>query len=400
MFQQPLEPIAGSLTLSALVAALPLITIFVLLGWARVKAYWAGLAALTVAITVGYGMPAKLAVLSASQGAIFGLLPIMAIVLAALWVYQLTVVSGRFEDLRSAFHLISDDPRIQAIVIAFCCGALLEALAGFGAPVAITGVMLMAMGFSAHRAAAVVLVANTAPVAFGAIGTPILTAGTLTGIDPHLIGSYVGRQTPVLAFLVPLLLLLLVDGVRGIREIWPAAVVTGAAFAISQFVSSNYISVELTDIIASLAGLLALVVFLQVWRPAATRTTAARERLAKRAQQDHGDYELIGQSSTAVTGAATSTTTISPAVAAPSAAPIAASRVFMALLPYVMIIAVFTVAKLFVPVEKWLLSTDIKVHWPGLDGQVLNTAGKPLTRRFTPSLGCPRLRLCWCSPAC
>jgi lactate permease len=113
-------------------------------------------------------------------------------------------------------------------------------------------------------------VANTAPVAFGAIGTPILTAGTLTGIDPHLIGSYVGRQTPVLALFVPLLLLVLVDGVRGIREIWPAAVVTGAAFAISQFVSSNYISVELTDIVASLAGLLALVVFLQFWRPAAT----------------------------------------------------------------------------------------------------------------------------------
>jgi len=354
----------------------------VLLGWARLKAHWAGLAALAVAITaavLGYGMPAKLAVLSASQGATFGLLFIMAIVLAALWVYQLTVVSGRFEDLRAAFHLISDDPRIQAIVIAFCFGGLLEALAGFGAPVAITGVMLMAMGFSAHRAAAVVLLANTAPVAFGAIGTPILTAGILTGIDPHLIGSYVGRQTPVLAFFVPLLLLLLVDGVRGIREIWPAAVVTGAAFAISQFVSSNYISVELTDIIASLAGLLALVVFLQVWRPAATTTTAARKRLAERAQQDHGDYELIDQRGTAVTGAATSTTTISPATTAVSAAPLAASRVFMALLPYLVIIAVFTVAKLSVPVEKWLLSTDVKVHWPGLDGQVLNAMGKPLT---------------------
>jgi lactate permease len=131
-----------------------------------------------------------------------------------------------------------------------------------------------------------------------------------SGIYPHLIGSYVGRQTPVLACFVPLLLLVLVDGVRGIREIWPAAVVTGAVFAISQFVSSNYISVELTDIIASLASLLALVVFLQVWRPAATRTTAARERLAKRAQQDHGDYELIDPRGTAVTGAATSTTTI------------------------------------------------------------------------------------------
>ena len=186
----------------------------------------------------------------------------------------------------------------------------------FGAP---------GMGFSAHRAAAVVLVANTAPVACGAIGTPILTAGTLTGINPHLIGSYVGRQTPVLAFFVPLLLLVLVDGVRGIREIWPAAVVTGAAFSVSQFVSSNYISVELTDIIASLAGLLALVVFLQVWRPAATSTTTARERLAKRAQQDHGEYELIDPRGTGNDGAATKTSTISLVVAAPSAAPGAAS---------------------------------------------------------------------------
>jgi lactate permease len=159
----------------------------------------------------------------------------------------------------------------------------------------------------------------------------------------------------VLAFFVPLLLLVLVDGRRGIREIWPAAIVTGAAFAISQFVSSNYISVELTDIIASLAGLLALVVFLQVWRPAVTITTAARERLAKRAQRDHGDYDLIDPRGTAVTGAATSTTTISPAVAAPSAAPIAASRVFMALLPYLVIIAVFALAKLSVPVHTDLL---------------------------------------------
>jgi len=181
MYRQVLEPIAGSLWLSALVALLPLATIFVMLAVLRVKAHWAALAGLAAALLVaivGYGMPAKLALLSASQGAAFGLFPIMWIVIAAIWIYQLTVSSGRFEDLRSAFGLISADHRIQVLVIAFCFGALLEALAGFGAPLAITGVMLVALGLRPGRAAASVLVANTAPVAFGAIATPIITAAS------------------------------------------------------------------------------------------------------------------------------------------------------------------------------------------------------------------------------
>src|SRR4028118_266268 len=184
MFQQELAPL-GNLTVSSLVALLPLLTIFVLLGGLRWKAHWAGLAALAVAIAVAvaaYGMPVGLAVLSATEGAVFGLFPIMWIVFTAIWLYQVTVVSGRFEDLRAAFHLISDDPRVQAIIIAFCFGGLLEALAGFGAPVAITGVMLVTLGFAPMKAATAVLLANTAPVAFGAIGIPILTAGQLTGI--------------------------------------------------------------------------------------------------------------------------------------------------------------------------------------------------------------------------
>src|SRR5689334_16129988 len=256
MFQQDLAPL-GSLTLSALVALLPLLTIFVLLGVLRMKAHWAALASLAVAIVVAvaaYRMPVGLALLSATEGAVFGLFPIMWIVFTAIWLYQLTVVSGRFEDLRTAFGYISDDPRCQAIIIAFCFGGLLEALAGFGAPVAITGVMLMALGFSPIRAAVVVLLANTAPVAFGAIGTPIITAGALTGIPYQEIGAYVGRQTPLLAVFVPLLLVILVDGKRGARQTWPVALSVGVTFAIAQFVASNYISVELTDIIASLLG--------------------------------------------------------------------------------------------------------------------------------------------------
>jgi L-lactate permease len=163
----------------------------------------------------------------------------MWIVITAIWLYELTVRSGHFEDLRLVINVISDDPRIQAIIVAFCFGGLLEALAGFGAPVAITGVMLVAVGFTAMRAAVVVLVANTAPVAFGAIAIPIITAGTLTGIDYQDIGAMVGHQTPFLAAVVPLFLVLLVDGRRGLRQIWPLALVVGIAFGLAQYVSAN-----------------------------------------------------------------------------------------------------------------------------------------------------------------
>jgi lactate permease len=179
----------------------------------------------------------------------------MWIVITAIWLYELTVRSGHFEDLRLVINVISDDPRIQAIIVAFCFGGLLEALAGFGAPVAITGVMLVAVGFTAMRAAVVVLVANTAPVAFGAIAIPIITAGTLTGIDYQDIGAMVGHQTPFLAAVVPLFLVLLVDGRRGLKQIWPLALVVGIAFGLAQYVSATFLSVELTDIISSLVGL-------------------------------------------------------------------------------------------------------------------------------------------------
>ncbi|MZE81758.1 L-lactate permease [Streptomyces xinghaiensis] len=362
MYQPDLSPIADSLGLSALVAALPLLTLFVLLGGLRMKAHWAGLVSLAVAVLVavaGYGMAPGLALLSATQGAAFGLFPIMWIVLTAIWVYQLTVVSGRFEDLRRAFGLISDDPRIQAVIIAFCFGGLLEALAGFGAPVAITGVMLMALGFSPVRAAITVLVANTAPVAFGAIAIPIITAGELTKIPYTEIGAYVGRQTPLLALFVPLLLVALVDGRRGVRQTWPAALVCGAAFGLAQFVSANYISVELTDIIASLIGLAALVVFLRVWKPQG------------------------GQDAKASLKAATEKELGTEAAEAQEAANATSDRregsILMAFLPYLIIIAIFSLAKLWTPLKEFLASTDVKIPWPGLDGNILNAAGDVVT---------------------
>ncbi|MCQ4045333.1 L-lactate permease [Streptantibioticus rubrisoli] len=377
MYQPHVSPIAGSLALSALVAALPLLTLFVLLGGVRLRAHWAGLASVAVAVGVavaGYHMPARLALLSAGEGAAFGIFPIVWILVTAIWLYQLTVVTGRFEDLRQAFHLISDDPRVQAMIIAFCFGGLLEALAGFGAPVAITGVMLMALGFSPFRAALTVLVANTAPVAFGAIGIPIITAGDLTKIPYTEIGAYVGRQTPLLALFVPLLLVALVDGRRGVRQTWPVALVCGAVFALAQFTSSNFLSVELTDIIASLAALAAVVVFLRLWQPRGGEQARA-ELSAAHDQQTPDDPA----GSAPDPGPAAVGTRIRSAASGTAQAPravIAGPRLFMAFLPYLVVIAVFSVANLVKPVQRALAATTTDIPWPGLDGQVRTVAGK------------------------
>ena len=391
MFTQQLAPVAGSLTASALIALLPLITIFILLGVFRIRAHWAGLASLAVAVIVAitaFKMPVGLALLSGTEGAVFGLFPIMWIVFNALWVYQLTVVSGRFADLRESFNLISADPRIMAVLIAFCFGGLLEALAGFGAPVAITGVMLMAIGFSAFRAAAIVLLANTAPVAFGAIATPILTAAALTNIPASEIGAVVGRQTPVLALFVPLILVALVDGRRGLRQTWPAALVCGVSFALAQFVSSNFVSVELTDIIASLVAVGTTMAFLRVWQPSGTEEALSDLQAATAEAEDTPGAgggtpagRAGGRSETASGPGRTGGTSGGSAVATPatSSRELTTGRIMMALVPYIIVIAVFSIAKLLGPVKTFLVGTDVKIEWPGLHGNVLSAAGKPIS---------------------
>ncbi len=366
-FTPQISPL-GSLWLSAIVGLLPLITIFVTLGWLRWKAHWAGLTAVAVAIIVAvaaWQMPFQLAFLSATQGAVFGLFPIMWIVFTAIALYQVTVVSGRFEDLRAVFGLVSDDPRVQAMLIAFCFGGLLEALAGFGAPVAITGVMLMAIGFSALRAAIVVLVANTAPVAFGAIAIPIITAGNLTKIPYQHIGAYVGHQTPILAAFVPLILVFLADGKRGFKQLWPVALATGLAFAVAQWVSATWLSVELTDIIASLVGLAAAVLFMRFWKP-----EGAAEALASL----HADRDAELASMTEKERAA-----LPQLHESANTGKLDGGRIFMALFPYLLVIAVFAVTKLTPAIATWMASTDIKIPWPGLNGHIITAAGTPST---------------------
>jgi lactate permease len=388
MFHQTLDPVAGSLTLSALCAAIPLVTLFVLLGGLRIKAWIAGVISLVVSIVIAvalFGMPVGQALLAGGEGAAFGFFPILWIVINAIWVYNLTVETGHFDVLRRSFERVSADHRIQAIIIAFCFGALLEALAGFGTPVAITVVMLLALGFQPIKAASVALIANTAPVAFGALATPIVTLATVTaGVnnDPRLtvgtLGAMVGRQTPLLAVVVPLILVFVVDGRRGIRQAWLPAIVAGITFALAQFVASNYISVQLTDIIASLVSAGAVVLLLRVWKPTEELTEA--EEPAGQVQStttgaavgaSRGGQQSAGRTVGAGAGGSTP---------AGPVAPVRDTTVeeFKAYAPYAIIIAVFSIAN--VPAVKDALSVapwSYKFGWPGLN--VVAPSGKPLS---------------------
>ncbi|POX39735.1 lactate transporter [Streptomyces sp. Ru73] len=345
MFVQQLQPIADSLALSALVAALPLLTVLVLLGAVRMRAHHAGLIGLAVALVTawaGSGMPVTQALSSAVQGAVFGLFPIMWIVVNALWVYRMTVRTHHFDVLRRSFSRLSDDPRIQALVIAFCFGALLEALAGFGAPVAISAVMLVALGFDPVKAAVVALVANTAPVAFGAMGTPVVTLAQVTGLPLDSVASVVGRQTPLLALVVPLLLVALVDGRRGLRETWLPALTCGVAFAAVQFAAANFVSAQLADIGAALAGAAALVAVPAARRPASADVRAAVLTGARSEDLDVRDSRR---------------------------------ETVRAYAPYGLIIVIFSLAQI-PPFKDWAAAATQSFDWPLLD--VAGPDGKPV----------------------
>jgi lactate permease len=379
------DPVAGSVALSAIFASLSLLTLFVLLGAVRMRAWLAGLISLGVALVVAvavYRMPVGQALLSASEGAAFGFFPILWIVINAIWVYNLTVVSGHFDVLRRSMERVSPDMRIQAIIVAFCFGALLEALAGFGTPVAVTVVMLMALGFRPLRAAAVALIANTAPVAFGALATPIVTLGTVTSgavADPRLnadtLGAMVGRQTPILAVVVPLVLVAVVDGRRGVRQTWPVALVAGLTFGVGQFVASNYISVPLTDIIAALISAAAVVALLRVWRPSESPDLHATPGSGQAPSDSPGPHatRAPGQASSESPepAGARELTRVAEVRRDPP------GEVLRAYAPYLIIIAIFSMANLG-PIKEALSGEPWTVvfAWPGLD--VLGADGEPL----------------------
>ena len=350
-FQVFTDAVGGSVGLSALVSAIPLLTFFIMLLGVKASAHLSGLVALVAALLVaifGFNMPAGMAISSAFRGGLFGLLPIVFVIMAAIWFYQITVASGRFEDLRLVFDKMGHgDVRIQAMLIAFCFGGLLEALAGFGAPVAITATMILALGIKPLRAATIVLIANTAPVAFGAVAIPITTAGEVGGRtleQTENIAAIVGHQTPFLAFFVPFIIAGIIDGMRGVRETAPAALVIGLFFGIAQWFTSNFFAYQLTDVVACIVALGAAFLLLRFWQPKGI--AEMRERLELPRSENPDEVELPG------------------------------NRIWMALMPYAVVVVIFGLANLGSTIPEWLSSFKVTFPWPGLpQGSLLDANG-------------------------
>jgi lactate permease len=390
VYRQVYDPLGNSLGLSSIVAVLPLAALFVMLGVLRVRAWLASVIGLAVALVIAvtaYSMPAGDALNSGLLGAAFGFFPIMWIVINAIWIYNLTVQTGHFDVLRRSFASVSDDQRVQAIIIAFCFGALMEALAGFGTPVAISSVMLIALGFRPLKAATVALVANTAPVAFGALAVPITTLATVTKLPVGDLGAMVGRLTPLLAVFVPLVLVFIVDGRRALRQVWLPALVCGVTFAVFQYVASNFWSIPLTDIIASLASALAVLALTRVWHPAEGYTEEGGDEPAPGGEpvpeyagasgpQDGPDRERAAAAQ--ATGRRTESRDTP-------------GEVFRAYAPYLIIIVVFVLATRVpaiagtAPKDPGTSGTGLEsvtriFNWPGL--HVVSGSGKPVATTF------------------
>src|SRR5579884_765304 len=271
MWQQTYAPVAGSLGISALVAAAPIFVLLGALAAIRLPAWKAALLGLGAAILVAvfvYGMPAALMGSAVAYGAAFGLFPIGWIVFWAIALYRVTVETGQFEIVKNSVGSLTGDRRLQALLIAFAFGAFIEGAAGFGTPVAVAGAMLAGLGFEPFYAAAICLLANTAPVAFGSIAIPLVTLAGITGLPLRDLSADVGRVCAPVSLFIPMYLIVVMGGWRAVREVWPGVVVCGAAFAATQFVVSNFFSVYITDILGSIAAMAGLVILLRFWRPA------------------------------------------------------------------------------------------------------------------------------------
>ena len=273
MFHQLLTPVGHSLALSFLVAILPIATVLILLGACKRPAWQAASAGLAVGLgiaTTFWEMPLRLGLASAFNGAVFALWPVMWMVVNALLLYNVAVASGRFDAFRAwVMAHLPNDRRVVLIVVGFCFGSLLEGLAGFGAPVAITASLLIAMGFPALEALVFVLIFNTTPVAFGALGTPVTVLAAVTGLPAPALAAMIGRQLPLMASFLPFYVIALYGGWRSVRSLWPVLAIAGISFGLAQFGASNYLNYTLTDVFAAIASLLFTVLFLQIWRPAA-----------------------------------------------------------------------------------------------------------------------------------
>ena len=335
--------VGSSLALTALLGLLPLVVFFILLGVFKVKTHVCAIISLAAALAAAifaFGMPVDLALLSATQGAAFGLFPIVYIVIMAVWLYNLTEKTGRSEDVRRVFAAVGKgDMRVQALLIGFCFCGLMEGLAGFGAPVAISCAMLLALGVPAIKAALVTMVGNALNVCFGAMAIPVTTAAKLGNSSADAVGATQGRITPLFLCWIPVLLLGILDGKRGMKQAWPAALAAGVTMGLGHILAANFLSYELTAVFASLLSFASVTLLLRAWRP----------RTPEEQMSETSSEKLSG------------------------------SRVALGLLPYWLVVVIFAVAKLWtagIDVPKALESTDVTFGWPGLDGQLIDAKGQ------------------------
>ena len=329
------------LAVSSLIAAVPTLLLLLLLAVFRLpawKAALAGLAATLLLATAAYGMSFGHTLSAAAYGAAFGLFPINWIVFWALALYRITVVTGKFEIIKASISAVTGDMRIQILLVAFAFGAFLEGGAGFGTPVAVAAAMMAGLGFSPLYASSICLLANTAPVAFGAIGTPVITLATVTGLPVDKLSADVGRICAPISFLLPAYLIATVAGVAGLREVWPALLVCGAVFAGVQFVVSNFVGAQLTDILSSLSTIVALVILLRFWSP-------------RRVVQANADAPVeVGQGRGVALGTE-------------------ASGVFTAWMPYLLLV-LFVLAWGYKPVQGVLNTLSVSFPWPFLHNEI------------------------------
>jgi lactate permease len=350
VYQQVYDPVAHSLGLSAIFAAAPLTVMFIMLGVFKRSPQLSALVSLLACIAVAtlvYGTPLGMAVNFGLYGAAFSLLTVIWIILNAIWIYNLTVASGHFAVLRESFAQFSDDTRIQAILVAFCFGALIEALAGAGTPIAIVSAMLVALGFDPMKAVVLALIGDTAPVAFGALAVPIYTLTQVTGLPFNELGSMVARQTSVMAVLLPFVLVYVVDGRRGLRECWPVALCAGLTFGVVQFATANYVSIPIADIFAVIASAGSVVLAVRLGGPGARPAPKLRVSTAGAVQ----------------------------------VRPFAPDRreMLRAYTPYIFVVLVFSLAQ-WAPVTHMLAHGAVKFPWPGL--HVVNAAGKAVNTTY------------------
>ena len=340
MWEQNYTPVAASLGLSALVAAIPIFVLLVLIGILRKPAWLASLAGLAAAVLMAggvYGMPFDRVAASVTYGAAFGLFPIGWVVFTAILLYRVTLESGKFDVLKDSIGNLTGDPRLQALLIAFAFGAFVEGAAGFGTPVAVASAMLVGLGFESFYAAAICLLANTAPVAFGSIAIPITTLAGTTGLPLDRLSAGVGRICAPVSLIVPAYLILVMSGRKGLKAVLPAAAVCGIAFAATQFVISNFVNAQLTDILASMMAMGALIGLFRVWKPAGA--------------------------------------------APPPRSRYSAREIAVAWAPYGLLV-IFVLLWGYKPIQAQLNATNVTVNWPGLHNTILQAA--PVVAKATP----------------